>query len=162
MDPKLNIHNLVRQLVPTHRRQPVRLWWLRRLAWPIGELWDDFAVWRDDVRFRINLTGQVRVLEGYLNKKYDTAEWRIRIVSFEDGLMWVGLETEGDNYHPRFGILSEAGPFVAIPLAGELRGSLGDVDFVVYIPAGIDAATIHAEVERYRLAGMTFKIIQSI
>lgn len=158
MTPKLNIPNLVRQLVPTHRRQPVRLWWLRALVGPLVALYDDFAAWRTDIRFRINLTSQVRVLEGYLNLKYDPTG-SIRIVSFDDGLLWVGLESEGDNYHPRVGLESEPDYLVGIPLENEIRDSLGDVDFVVYIPAEVDAELIVAEIERYRLAGMTYKIV---
>ena len=162
MNPKINFNNLVRQHVPPHRRQPVRLWWLCRLVSPLAGLYTDFIVWRDEVRFRINLTGQVRVLEGYLNLKYDPANNRIRIVSFDDGLLWVGLETEGDNYHPRIGLTTESGYLVGIPLENELRGSLGDVDFLVYIPAEVHPDTIWAEIEKYRLAGMTYKIIQAI
>jgi hypothetical protein len=52
MDPKVNFFNLVRQLLPTHRRQPVRLWWLRRLVAPLQGLYLDFLAWRADVRFR--------------------------------------------------------------------------------------------------------------
>ena len=109
----------------------------------------------------INMTGQVRVLEGYLNMKYDPTG-SIRIVSFDDGLLWVSLEGEGDNYHPRFGLAAEPDNLVDIPLANELHGSLGDVDFVVYIPASVHPDLVWAAVEQYRLAGMTFKIIQAI
>ncbi len=101
MNPKINFPNLVRQLLPSHRRQPVRLWWLRVLVGPLQTLWGEFAAWRADVRYRINLTSQVQVLEGYLNQKYDPTG-SVRIVSFDDGLLWVGLEIEGGNYHPRF------------------------------------------------------------
>ncbi len=160
MDPKVNFPNLVRQLVPTHRRQPVRLWWLRVLVSPLEWLWGEFSAWRDDIRFRINLTGQVRVLEGFLNMKYDPTG-SIRIVAFDDGLLWVGLESEGDNYHPRIGLESEPDNLVGIPLENEIRGSLGDVDFIVYIPTAVDPDLVWAAVEQYRLAGMTYKIIQS-
>jgi hypothetical protein len=139
----------------------VRLWWLRRLVAPLQGLYLDFLAWRADVRFRINLTGQVRVLEGYLNMKYDPEESRIRIVAFDDGLLWVGLESEGDNYHPRIGLESEPDSLVGIPLENELRGSLGDVDFIVYIPVGIHPDLIWSEIEKYRLAGMKYKIIQN-
>ncbi len=158
MDPKVNFPNLVRQLVPTHRRQSVRLWWLRVLVSPLVKLYDDFVAWRTDVRFRINLTSQVRVLEGYLNKKYDQTD-SIRIVAFDDGLLWVGLITEGDNYHPRIGLTTEADYLVPIPLENEIRSNLGDVDFIVYIPSWVEPDLIRAEIEKYRLAGMTYTII---
>ncbi len=161
MNPKINFPNLVRQLLPSHRRQPVRLWWLRVLVGPLQTLWGEFAAWRADVRYRINLTSQVQVLEGYLNQKYDPTG-SVRIVSFDDGLLWVGLEIEGGNYHPRFGLESEPDGHIAIPLENEIRASLGDVDFVVYIPAEVDANLVRAEIEQYRLAGMTYKIIQTI
>lgn len=160
MNPKVNFPNLVRQLLPTHRRQSVRLWWLRRLVWPLEKLYTDFIAWRAEVRFLINMTSQVQVLEGYLNMKFDPTG-SIRIVSFDDGLLWVGLASEGDNYHPRIGLSTEPDYLVGIPLENEIRNSLGDVDFVVYIPATVHPDLIWAEIEKYRLAGMVFKIIQN-
>lgn len=159
MNPKINYDNLIRQLLPPHRRQPVRIWLLQVFVAPLKSLYDGFAAWRDEVRMRINLTSQIRILEGYLRLKYDPT-LSITIVSFDDGLLAVGLESEGDNYHPRIGLESEAGYMVAIPLEGEMRGSLGDVDFIVYIPHGVDPNLIRAEIEKYRQAGVKYRIIQ--
>ena len=160
MNPKINIKNLIRQLVPPHRRQPVRLWILGVFLGPLEFLYNRFSVWRDEVRMRINLSSQTRVLEGYLRLKYD-ATLSIKIVSSEDGLLLVGLESEGDNYQPRFGLEEEVDYLVPVPFENELKGSLGDYDFIIYLPPGVDINLIRAEVEKYRQAGVTYTIIQN-
>ena len=37
-----------------------------------------------------------------------------------------------------------------IPLENELRGQFGEADFIVYIPAGVDADLIRTEIEKYK------------
>ena len=157
MNPKINIDNLVRQLVPPHRRQPVRLGILCGLLYPLRQLWEWFELWRDDIRLRINVNSQVMVLEGYLRNKYN--DNRITIASSNDGLLWVGLVVEGDLYMPKFGLLGAGEQVIYVPLLWE-SGASGDVDFFVYIPEGVDIEVIRAEIERYRQAGVTYEIIQ--
>lgn len=160
MNPKISYNNLVRQLVPNAKRQPVRLMILRGFVAPLASLYRDFDAWRDEIRMRINLSSQVSILEGYLNYKYDPTG-SIRIVTFDDGLFAMGLVEEGENYMPPIGLLEEENDLAEIPLLGENRTMFGDVDFIVYIPAGLDPDMIAAEIEKYRLAGMKYKIIQS-
>ena len=137
MNPKININNLIRQLVPPHRRQPVRLSLLCGLLFPLRQRWEWFDLWRDDIRLRINVNSQVMILEGYLRNKY--GDLRIKIVSFDDGLLLVGLLSEGDLYMPKIGLLSAGEPLISVPLLREKRLGLDDVDFLVYIPEGITA-----------------------
>ena len=61
---RINCRNLVRQLLPTHKRQPVRLWWLRGLLSPLETLFASFDKWRSDTRMIINVNSQVKVFEG--------------------------------------------------------------------------------------------------
>ena len=55
------------------------------------------------------------------------------------------------------GIGLESDP-AQIPLEGELRNQFGEVDFIVYVPDGVDIERVRADVERYKLAMITFKI----
>ena len=71
MNLRMNCKNLVRQLLPPHKRQPVRLSFLSGFVAVLQKLFESFATWRDHVRMMANVNSQVKVLEGYLRKKYD-------------------------------------------------------------------------------------------
>lgn len=158
---RIDYSNLVRQLLPAHKRQPVRLWWLRRLVAPLGGLFSSFAAWRDEVRMLVNVTSQVRVLEGYLRVKYGQPV-AIRIETYEDGGLLVCLEEEGETQRLNIALdEAEAVPAADVPLEGELRERFGDVDFVVYIPQGVDIECVRADIERFRRALVKYKIIQN-
>lgn len=155
---RIDYPDLVRQLLPTHKRQPVRLWWLRGLTAPLATLFAGFGTWRDDQRRLVNVNSQVRVLEGYLRYKYGEP-LAIRIVTFDDGLLPVALRSEGDALRLVAGLRSEE-VRAALALRGEIRDSFGDADFVVYIPEGIDAEAVRADIERFKQALVTYRIIQ--
>ncbi len=155
---KINFNNLVRQLLPPHKRQPVRLMLLRAFAHPLADLFVGFSRWRDDTRMMVNVNCQVKVFEGYLRKKYNEPI-AIKIVTYNDGLMMVCLEREGVLLQPEIG--HEEEKIVEVPLDGEIRANFGDVDFIVYVPAGLDLNLIRAEVEKYKQALIKYKIIQN-
>lgn len=157
MSVNVDFSNLARQLLPPHKRQPQRLGVLQSFVLPLKRLFVTFGEWRTNIRMMINVNSQVRVFEGYLRKRYREPV-AIKIVTFEDGLLPVCLEEEGTTQQPAFG--NEVAEMVAIPLDGEMRQLFGDVDFVVYIPKGVNADLIGAEVEKYKQALTTFKIIQ--
>lgn len=73
MNPMINFRSLVRQLLPNHKRQPVRLSILRAFVSGLQALFDAFDAWRDRIRRDINLSSQTIVLEGYLRKKFGVA-----------------------------------------------------------------------------------------
>lgn len=158
MNPKIDFDNLVRQMVPSHRRQPVRLSLLRALVRPLTGLFGGFDRWRDDVRMRLNLTGQIKILEGYLRAKYDPT-LSIRIVSNDPRLLPVGLKQEGKTHFVAVGLKGERR--VGVALKNEIYDRYGDADFLVFIPAGVDIEAIRIEIEKYRPAGINYKIIQS-
>lgn len=154
---RINYRNLVRQLLPAHKRQPVRLWWLRGLVSPLSGLFGDFDRWRSNTRMLVNVSSQVAVFEGYLKRKYNEPI-AIRVSTFNDGALMVALEVEGQGVD--IALHREMNPAVAVALQGEVREQFGDADFIVYIPAGIDAEEIRAEIERFKLAQMRYRIVQ--
>lgn len=151
-------NNLVRQLLPPHKRQLVRLSLLRAFIAPLSQLFASFADWRSDTRMMINVNSQVKVFEGYLRKKYNEPV-TIKIITFDDGLLMVCLENEGILLQPDIGL--EAEKKIDVPLDGEIRDRFGDADFIVYIPAGLDINLIRAEIEKYKQALTKYKIIQN-
>lgn len=48
----------------------------------------------------------------------------------------------------------------AIPLENEIRDKFDGVDFIVYIPAGININLIDAEIQKYKQVLTTYKIVQ--
>ncbi|MCR9011950.1 MULTISPECIES: hypothetical protein [Porphyromonadaceae] len=158
MTPNINIYNLVRQLLPPHKRQIVRLTLLRSFLNPLKYLFDDFYKWRDNTRMMLNVNSQVKIFEGYLRKKYNQPI-AIKIITFADGLLLVGLEREGITMMPQIGNQYEF--FTSIPLTGEIREQFGNADFIVYIPPEVDINLVQAEIENYKQALVKYKIIQN-
>ena len=158
MTLRIDYRNLIRQLLPNHKRQPVRLWWLRGLITPLAGRFAEFEAWRDLTRMLVNVTGQVKVLEGYLRTKYGEP-FSIQIVTFDNGMPPVALREEGDTLRLVVGLLGEE-QCASLPLRGEIRDHFGDADFVVYIPEGIDAEAVRADIERFKQALVTYRIIQ--
>ncbi len=158
MNPNIEYDNLVKQLLPPHKRQRVRLWLMKTFVMPLRGLFESFGVWRDDIRMLMNITNQVKVLEGYLRKKYHAPT--IHIETYGDGLLLIGLEREGIAMQPEIGLIHE-NIVAKIPLENELRGRFGDADFIVYIPASAEKELIRAEIEKYKQALSKYKIIQN-
>lgn len=144
----LNFKELVRQYVAPHRRQRVRLGWLWALI-DLESVWLAFAAWRDYYRYKVHVTSQHRSLEGHLNKTFGGG---ILIKSYEDQFLAIGLNSE-----PAHWVLFE--PMPEIALEGEGGQSFRDVDFIVYVPEGIDLSLVRAEIERYKIADRTYKIV---
>lgn len=144
----LNFKELVRQYIAPHRRQPVRLGWLWALV-DLDGVWQSFSAWRDYYRYKVHVTSQHRSLEGHLNKTFGGG---ILIKSYEDQFLAIGLNTE-----PAHWVLFE--PMQEIALEGEGGQNFKDVDFIVYVPEGIDMSLVRAEIERYKIADRTYKIV---
>ena len=144
----LNVKELIRQYVAPHRRQPNRLAWLWSLV-DLDGVWQSFSDWRDYYRYKVHVTSQHRSLEGHLNKTFGGG---ILIKSYEDQFLAIGLNSE-----PAHWVLFE--PMQEIALEGEGGQSFKDVDFIVYVPEGIDLSLVRAEIERYQIADRTYQIV---
>lgn len=105
----------------------------------------------------INVNSQIKVFEGYLRKKYNEPV-SIKIVTYNNGLLLVGLGIEGKTMWPEIGLETER--MKAVPLENEIRDKFDRVDFIVYIPAGIDINLIDAEIQKYKQVLTTYKIVQ--
>ena len=144
----LNFKELIRQYVAPHRRQPNRLGWLWSLV-DLDGVWQSFSDWRDYYRYKVHVTSQHRSLEGHLNKTFGGG---ILIKSYEDQFLAIGLNSEPAHW----GLFE---PMQGIALEGEGGQSFKDVDFIVYVPEGIDLSLVRAEIERYKIADRTYKIV---
>lgn len=159
MNVGIRFNNLVRQLLQPHKRQTNRLILLRSFVAPLQMLYNTFDIFRSDARMIVNVNSQVIVLEGYLRKKYNQP-FKIKIVTYADGLLAIGFEEEGVAEMVAVGFEDE-GPLAGIPFEGEIRQNWGDVDFIVYIPVGVDIKQVQADIEKYKRVSKTFRIIQN-
>lgn len=156
---KIDFRNLVRQLLPDHKRQPVRLRVLRAFVKPLADLWVSFSLWRDQTRELLHVTNQKGVLEHFLRSKYGTAD--IAIESYRETGLAIGLRSEGTGVAAAVGSNSAEGTPAIAALRGENREQFGDVDFIVCIPSEVDADQVRADIEKYRAALTTYKINRS-
>ena len=85
---KIDFRNQARQLLPEHKRQPVRLRILRAFVKPLADLFAAFSLWRDETRKLLNVTNQEGVLEQFLRNKYGAAD--ITIESYRETGFAVG------------------------------------------------------------------------
>ena len=153
MNVVLDFKGLVSQYLAPHRRQPNRLGWLWGLV-DLQQVFDDFASWRRDTRYRLGVCGQRMTLEEFLADKYGEG---IRVLSYDDGLWGIGLSGEPAHWLP-VSLSGEEGVLAPIPLAGEAGEGFDGFDFLVLIPKGYDTGRIRAEIGRYKLAGKRYKI----
>lgn len=148
MNIVLNFKELIRQYIAPHRRQPNRMNWLASLI-DLQAVFDAFSSWRDYYRYKVHITSQHKVLQGHLRKTFGAG---IIVKSYDDQFLDIGL-----NEEPAHWIILE--PMAEVALEGESGKSFIDADFIVYIPAGVDEGQLCAEIEKYKLADKTYKII---
>lgn len=157
----IDFGQLVYRMFPAHKRLPKRLLLFR---WPFAELtglFASFKVWRYDVYYRLNVTGQVLSLQTYLNRVIANANNRILIQGYNDAGIWVQMSSEdGEAYMAPVGISPDE-TFQPVAAQGEIT-PLIDVDFYVYIPSGVIAGDVARIVNAYKLAGKRYQIIQSV
>lgn len=148
MNINLNIKGLIRQYIAPHRRQTNRLAWLYALI-DIETVWNSFAAWRVDYRYRVHVNGQHKSLQGHLNKIFGGG---ILIKTYSSQYLDIGLNIEPAHWVV-FNLYQE------IALEGEGEQTFADADFIVYVPAGVDMNLLIAEIEKYKLADKVYKII---
>ena len=156
----IDIKNLAYQLVPPHKRLPLRLRWLSAMLMPLAEQWTLFCAWRTASRMLVNVNSQTAVLEGYLRTKYHEPT-AIKIESYEDGLLTIALSDESEDRQVRFHSSEKGNPVPEFPLSQEIRNRFEGVGFLVYIPGHLDRTLIEAEIDRYKQALMTYRLVQA-
>lgn len=155
---RIDFGNLVRQLLPHHKRQPVRLSILGAFVEPLAKLFAAFLEWRDKTRRVLGVTNQKGVLEQFLRNNYNAPD--ITIESYRERGLAVGLRPEGAGVAQDVGQNGDEGTPAVIPLRGENREQFGDVDFIVHIPERVDVEQVRADIEKYRVVLTTYKIEQ--
>lgn len=135
--------------------------WIRAVLAPLQILNGDLVTLVADIRYRMNLTGQVIYLEHYLNDLFDNVERRIYIED-DTPTLPVHLFNKADGLSGTIVIYNkvegEPGPYLY-----NRADFNAQFDFVVKVPAAIPLTPIfqsqvRAAVNQYRQAGKRFTI----
>jgi len=157
----INFQRYLTRQLPFHKRQPNRL---KLFYWPfitLQELFNSFIEWRDDVYYRINITGQILSMQSLLNRKVTGANGNILVKSYNDLGVWVQLISEdGESYRVNASLSSEALDTVKVALEGEVLQS-SEIDFYVFIPATVNIYEVEKWVNNYKIAGKRYQITQA-
>ncbi|MDR2886434.1 MAG: hypothetical protein LBV26_00265 [Bacteroidales bacterium] len=151
----MDVHKLIRQLLPVFLRKPVRIAWLEALLAPFAAMWAEYAGWRTEKYYEANVTAQTISMEAWLNRRFDPVEKRIRIQHGEDEGVYVSLRSEG--YDEEFYIDGEQGAFIA--LEGEQENEM-PFGFTVKIPNSLSVvlSEIEGVVRNIKAAGIPFEL----
>ena len=142
-------------LLPVRLRKAVMLSWLQCLVKPVGDLYSNFSLNRNNNIYILSHNGQVAFLQAALNDTFDPSARRIYII---DGAtadpLYLFLDAEN---HPLWlGLNSEAGvsPFPDPQWFFTNTETANNMYcFIIMVPNAIfiDLSRLRATVDRYRL-----------
>jgi hypothetical protein len=116
----------------------------------------NYINWREEMIYESNITGQKIALENLLNRRIENAGGQISIVEKNDGGIYLSTALENlDNVF--LSTETEDSDSSFIPKLGEEASEL-DVDFIVYIPAGVNPDHVNQIVDRYAIAGYEYEV----
>lgn len=156
---EFDIYEFLRRQLPHHKRQTNRL---ALFNWPIAQLsslWNAFAIWRSEMIYESNITGQKLALVNLLNRRVTGAANQISISEKDYGGIYLSYLSEATDY-VFLSTLAEASDLAEIPLDGETATDM-TADFTVYVPAGVNIDQVAKIVDRYVIAGFDYEIQQS-
>ena len=153
---RFNPFRFAEQMLPPLLRKPVLLALLRAMLRPLHSLLDRFATMREQVRIRLNTTGQTFSLEGALNEKYHLPRGAIYLTDTEDKRLYLYFQREGRSpWH-----LRKAGEVDEMTYLSFANEGKHEPDFIVHVPNFLrtEEAEIIRFITRYKPAGRTYKI----
>jgi hypothetical protein len=154
MNFNFDFPNFARDFVPIDMRKPIIASWLKGILKPLKTMFEEFnsfvAIKRDEYKY----TGKTISLRNLLTSRFGPGI----IVENQtpNGVPYL----LGDTGYPFNQMLGDTG-YAFNPLLDESgTANLNDVDFIVKVPAllGADLDQIKGMVQKYKAAGMTFKI----
>ncbi len=150
-----DVHKLIRQLLPTFLRTPIRIAWLEALLAPLTALWATYVLWRSERMYEAYTTCQTISMEAYLNRLFDPERQRIRIIDVSATAELVYVELRGEGY----GLYIDGDEGAIVPLKEEQLGNTFD-GFIVLIPAELDGKQrqITGVVDTIRAVGIGYEI----
>lgn len=158
LDFNWNISSWLNKVLPKERKTTINVSWLNALLSPIQTMADTFATKCLDWDFKIKYNSQQKILEGLLNKLYDSSLRRIRVETIADLAPPVILYHDAEE--PTGPVLYFDGESADGPILMH-DGEESAYDFRVLVPTSLTSseAQIKSWINRYKLADKTYIII---
>jgi hypothetical protein len=147
----IDFRRLVLLLLPTFLRRPRLVAFVSALISPLSGLHPQFLRYRADTLWRLDHNSQVCYLRGALNDLLDPVERRITVLDVppSHGLT---LVPERETGQP---LLMPSRTNRAV-IVGRRGFTIGGYDFMITIPAGVDADRARAVADEFKLASKRF------
>lgn len=168
----LNIDKVVNQLVPHYLGGRRLILYLQSVLHPLQTLADSFSAWAKEKRIEASMTSQVFKFEWFLNRKFSVyfanSSDRIKITNSTTRGLALYYQSANVALSENPVLVTEDKHTVSDPVLYRMSESHDDSDysFLVYSPR-IDKSKINETdyisqlqywIDRYRLAGKTYKI----
>ncbi|MDD2962266.1 MAG: hypothetical protein PHR45_09355 [Muribaculaceae bacterium] len=154
---RIDYGRLGTMLLPKMLRKGVMGKWVRLMMSGVAKLHVRQISYRDDVQYRLRVSGQVCRLRWLLNDKHDATYRRIEIKDVELKptltILWKRNKCSGL-------VVGKRNSGVAISRRG--YEGIKQPDFEVLLPSGIDKGQITAQLNRYKLAGKRYILTEMI
>lgn len=153
---KINIKNLIFQLLPVARRQPNRLSILTALI-DLVKTNDSYAIWQTKYNRILRANAQVMKLQRYLRDVFGRED--IFVKERVSGKIRVALKVEKINNELIFGVSGETTQRLQLRIEGE---GIGNYNYVVEYPQSIDVEKLKIEIIRFNPVMRIYKLKKSI
>lgn len=154
----LNWRAWITLLLPSFLRRAQHIEWLLVLSWPVVELYVAFQAWRTEVLAQLTYSGQTIALERMLNEVY-LGTWSAQGPNPIFILETNETSLSGGSYLPDLG---QGALYLGTVYLGDQAstGNAAVAGFVVRVPASLvfDPLEMRRRIDRYRLAGVTYRI----
>lgn len=159
----INFRRLAYYLTPVTKRiiagvVAFRVKWLQYILKPLDTLMQSYNNTRFEQIIKANVTGQVKLLQWYLNNLFDNELRRIRIYHASDGGYFIHNHEESTPGYLLAYNEIEGGGDTYIYLNSELLGVLNK--FYIEVPPNVNNIELTGVVEKYKAAGKLFEIIE--
>lgn len=158
MNYDFNLLRLVFEYLPIQLRKANMLSWLICLFAPFERLKGEFITFINQTKYNLKITGQVIVLQNYLNDKFDFLQRRIVLTENEVQNLYLWNTNEGQT-NPNVFFLSENNINPIITFIDE-QNSTQFYDFTIEAPQELEnlETKIKAIVNAFKLAGKIYNI----
>lgn len=161
MNYNFNLTKFISDYLPPILRKPKRKAWLESLLKPFYGLITMFLAFIESSRYEVSITGQVAILQMYLNNALDVTLRRILIIdrSSIGVYIWFGYEGQAYDYL-YFGAET---PVTQIYTKFEAEQPSFIESFIVQVPTvlGLTEGQIRGYIDKYKIAGVAY-IVQFV
>jgi hypothetical protein len=147
----IDFTKMIKMLLPTFKRKPIRISWLKAITKPERNLHDTFLDFFEAKKYEVKWSGQKIKLEQLLIDQFGPGIY-IENNDLELNGAFVGT---GDDVTSFIGAKTDVSVYI------DESYSIAGVSFTVYVPAAItfSQAEMEAFIDQYKLYGTTYEIV---